>query len=261
MKLPYNSDSFHSEEGKRAKEIIDRLRKMAFSDTGDLTNVFACKEILNIALLATSALKEITEEMPWEYHEITPTVPAWPVLYGKGFDAAHYDSLKIGHQLLASKNPDKRVDNGLFNFFGRALVSRLYILSIRAHFGESTESVDKFTERINLTHSAQATEELDAKFAKEHIIELQKKIAAYTPEWAETTKTLEDFNENTAENWRKLGSKLFKEVVRNPEQVPELRKLIGDDDAKGQDSVIRARIVARVGRAIISISGGIDPDL
>lgn len=262
MKLPLRTETFTTPNGKNAARLIAELKEAALSDVRDSANIFAARELLQIALSATSAVKEVNEDDSSVYRDLGPVVEHWPILFNETADLTEYKSLRIGHQLLQSKNPKKRgAGGGLYAFLGKELVSRLDALRIAALLpGDGVRRKD-FLDNLSSNHKRRNLDDADETLSPKLLAEWQGKIWTYTPKWAAELEHLPDLTEDTSDKWKTEGQRLFRDVFPSPEKIPELRNSILNEDDKDHASVIRTRIVYRVGKAIISAAKGLEKDV
>lgn len=249
-----------SSPANEAAKIIDALKAQAFDDYQGS----APDELLQVALRAAAAVKEVNDETPWAFYGISPHSENWPILYNEVADLRPYRSLKIGHQLLQTKNPKKRgAGSGLFAFLAKELIARLETLWLMALMGPNFDPTarDKLILPLAENHQRRNLSTAGSDLPQKTLADFHQRIASHTPTWVDSLKTLGDFNAETSGEWKKHGQKLFREVFPRPEKIPELRRLILDAEAQKYDSVIRTRIVFRVGKAIASAAIGLEPDL
>jgi hypothetical protein len=263
MKHALDLNNLATRRAKEAARIILDLKAAALSNVRDVPDAFAARELLQLALLATAAVDAVHNEDPSAYHDVAPFSEHWPVLFNEKADLTAYRSLRIGYQLLQSKNPRKRgAGSGMFAFLAKALIARLTSLRILAHLPEDFDApvrhnfAQSLTTRQRHRNLADSGPDLPAV----RLAELHARIDAYTPNWSRTLVSLKDFTTESASEWRKYGQKLFKEVFPKPETVPEFARLVLNPEDRKLGSVIRSRIIVRVGKAIVSAATGLEPE-
>jgi hypothetical protein len=262
MKQPLRLGHFETAIGRKTARLIEELEADALSEIRAPGNAFAARELLQIALLATTAVRNVHEQDASAYFHLSPVVEHWPVLYNSTTDLTEYKLLRIGHQLLQSKNPKKRgAGAGLYAFLGKEIVSRLDVLRVAALLPGNGSERATLLGRLAATHQRRNLGAADEALPKKTLTGWQQKIWSYMPNWSGSLENLPDFTSKTASEWKTLGQKLFKEALPFPEKTPELRSTILNKGDREHDSVIRTRIVYRVGKAIVSAAAGLEQDL
>jgi hypothetical protein len=262
---PLDKNFFLTKSANAAAKIIADLKAAAMSNGNNIVP----EELLQLALLATAAVDEVNEERPWVFYRVSPRVEFWPVLFNERVKLDRFKTLRIGHELLNSRNPKKRGRDQLWAFFAKEIVASLEACRMRACLSclPPSEKLEAMATRLLRKNQQKNLAELHPDFRTDNLPRYQSEIAAFRPPWLETLVTLEDFGEATCKkdptgkrkDWVTEGKRFFKGVFRQPERLPEFRGLL--EKSPDSDSEKRRTIIGGIGRAIAGLANQVEADL
>jgi hypothetical protein len=226
------------------------------------------------AVLAFNAYWDLTEKMVHELNKFVvdeniaqkhPWLNGWikffvqkrnffPINYNELVDLSPYGKLKIGHRVLEKKSAKIRAGNSAFYPYAVHLVKRISELN----FKQRQKNNPEFAQSIALMTKLQLDRCLTI-WSSDLQVEYKEKALfnkIYTTEYNDIRALTElPFfpDKESAKQWAKICKELFKKTFPKCEDIKSLAAAIGDGEVR-YESQIRARIVERIGRAVISLA-------
>lgn len=181
---------------------------------------------------------------------------SFPVNYNEMIDLSPYKKLKIGYALTKSKSPKKRSGASPFSQYAEIIFLALREVvveqSANREGGKLLAAVNASKEIRSNIYANKKYRQILLRGLSEEAISFKDKINATLMSCdPETLAPLADLYR--AEDWAHVGKELLKKAYPKCEEIKSLAAAIGDGEVK-YESQIRARIIERIGRAVLALA-------
>jgi len=206
----------------------------------------------------------------------------FPINFNEKIDMLPYRKLNIGYSLLESKNPKSRSGESVFSLYAKRLIKHLLhdVLKQKAiRVGVGSKSSRLF--RSKYGHDPMVQMPTAVRLGNKSIPKLDFGTIPFrpfrSPHFRKPTKEekdfskrlkqvditadnnfkrlveLPEFSKTSAKKWAEASKDLFKKAYPKCEEIESLAMAIGDGEVK-YESQIRARIIERIGRAVLALA-------
>lgn len=233
----------------------------ALNTENDDRALTAFLHLLQIATCATEQLDRVTfsdvvlKERRDAFQQIASRVELWPIGFNETEPLTRFKALRIGYDLLDSRDPLRRSGRHPFKWFACEIVSRMQFIreEHRAASGE-LEPEEERVHRVNSQHRRHFIAAF-SQAAPDSETGYRVRIHSFTPSNVEAVAALPDFCYEARKQWSGEGKFFFKQLFRLAERVRPLAEIAKQPNNPASRSRIRADVIIRIGRAIESLAG------
>jgi hypothetical protein len=273
-----------------AKALMRRLEEISDGKDQEL----ACSGLLWLWALAQDSTHQLNKRVFQKYYienhahlrafllEKIKSREFFPINFNEKIDMIPYRKLSIGYSLLESKNPKSRSGESAFSLYAKKLIKHLLysVLKQKAiRDGVGSKSSKLFRSKYGRDPMIQVPTAFrwgDKSFPKldfgtipfrpfrsPHFRKPTKEEKDFTKRLKQVDVTadvnfkrlveLPEFSKTSAKKWAEASKDLFKKAYPKCEEIESLAMAIGDGEVK-YESQIRARIIERIGRAVLALA-------